>query len=262
MDILYLVGKKSTCNFEDLRYSLRSLESYGRNLDRVFICGHCPDWVSSNVIKIEVPVKDSLNNNDKNKNIYKDLLYAVEHTDIGVNHKGEFLLSMDDHFLCREVDLNNYPIYIKDYIKRKCRHMLPLEFEPGFPCPEYQNLLVSTANFLKNKGLTYVNFTLHRNMHMNRYLLLKEMKDINSEIFSNNDIFVEGAAVALNWRYSKHPFDCIITKDIKSNNVYRLTQYIKLGGHCFSTDDFELNSPIHKFLQRIYPKVSIYETAI
>mgnify|MGYP003299670978 CR=1 FL=1 len=52
MDILYLVGNNSTSDFEDLKLSLRSLETYGRDVDRVFMCGFIPDFISDNVIKI------------------------------------------------------------------------------------------------------------------------------------------------------------------------------------------------------------------
>ena len=96
----------------------------------------------------------SIDNFDKNKNIYRDLIYAVENTDIGINHNGDFLVSMDDHFYIKETDFDNYPYYVKDYIPRQCRHYLPLVFEPGFRCENYQRLLVSTANFLKDRGLS------------------------------------------------------------------------------------------------------------
>lgn len=259
MDILYLVGNGSKCFDYELRFSLRSLEKYGKNIDRIFVCGHCPEWLSDKVIKIEKPVTNSTNNNDKNKNIYRDLLYAVEHTDIGLNDNGEFLISMDDHFYCKETDFNNYPFYVKNYSKRKCGYMLPLEYEHGFKCESYQKLLVSTANFLNDRGYSYINFTLHRNMHMNRYFI-EDMKELNEEIFSNNDIFVEGAAVALNYRYTKEQFYYIVCEDIKTNNVNRLQKIINdEETHVFSTDDFAFKSRIFNFLMRLYPEKSIYE---
>ena len=38
----------------------------------------------------------------------------------------------------------------------------------------------------------------------------------------------------------------------------KLKQAIK-ESHVFSTHDFELNTPIHKFLQELYPEKSKYE---
>ena len=259
MDILYLVGKGSKCNDWELRFSLRSIEKYCKNVGRVFVVGYCPSWLSDEVIKIEKPILPSFGNNDKNKNIYRDLLYAVENSDIGVNDNGEFLISMDDHFYCHETDFNNYPFYVKDYTKRKCRHMLPLEYEPGFNCGDYQKLLVSTANFLNERDYSFINFTLHRNMHMNRYFI-EQMKDLNEEIFNNDDIFVEGAAVALNYRYTKEPFDYIICEDKKTDNVKQIKNIIEdEDQHVFSTNDFNLVSPLFIFLRRFYNKPSKYE---
>lgn len=259
MDILYLVGKGSKCNDWELRFSLRSIEKYGKNVGRIFVVGYCPEWLSDEVIKIEKPIINSIGNSDKNKNIYRDLLYAVENSDIGVNDNGEFLISMDDHFYCRETDFNNYPFYVKDYIKRKCRHMLPLEFEPGFKCADYQKLLVSTANFLNERGYSFINFTLHRNMHMNRYIL-EEMKELNDEIFNNDEIFVEGAATALNYRYTKYPFEYEICIDNKTNDVDKIKTIIEdETQHIFSTNDFKQTSSLYVYLRSFYKNISKYE---
>lgn len=260
MDILYLVGTGSKCDNFELKCSLRSIEKYGINVDRIFICGYCPDWLSDDVIKIEKPVNKSIDNFDKNKNIYKDLIYAVENTDIGINHNGDFLVSMDDHFYIKETDFDNYPYYVKDYIPRQCRHYLPLVFEPGFRCENYQRLLVSTANFLKDRGFSYINFTLHRNMHINRYVLLDEMKELNNEIFSNDNIFIEGNATVLNFMYTKHPFNYEIVKDNKSNNPLIIHDFIKTGEHVFSTSNFSFdNKNLYMYLCKLYPNKSKYE---
>ncbi|MBR0299772.1 MAG: hypothetical protein IJQ93_05590, partial [Bacteroidales bacterium] len=63
MDILYIVGAGcSRCNDFELRMSLRSIAMYGKNVGRVFVCGHCPDWLSDEVVKLPldtVPAEDS-----------------------------------------------------------------------------------------------------------------------------------------------------------------------------------------------------------
>lgn len=260
MDILYLVGTGSKCDNFELKCSLRSIEKYGINVDRVFVCGYCPAWLSDDVIKIEKPINKSTNNFDKNKNIYRDLIYAVENTDIGVNHNGDFLVSMDDHFYIKETDFDNYPYYVKDYPLRQCRHYLPLVFESGFKSENYQRLLVSTANFLKDRGFSYINFTLHRNMHINRYVLLDEMKELNNEIFSNDNIFIEGNATVLNFMYTKHPFKYEIVKDNKTNNPLIIYNFIKTGEHVFSTADFSIDSKkLCSVLNKLYPNKSKYE---
>ena len=49
MDILYVIGKGSEWNNNELRFSLRSIAKYGKNIDRVFIVGYKPDFVSDEV---------------------------------------------------------------------------------------------------------------------------------------------------------------------------------------------------------------------
>ena len=44
MDILYVVGTGSKWDNNELRYSLRSIDKYGINIDRVFIVGTKPDF--------------------------------------------------------------------------------------------------------------------------------------------------------------------------------------------------------------------------
>ena len=61
----------------------------------------------------------------KSKNIWAQILHAINNSDIGNNHDGEFLISMDDHFYCKETDFNSYPFYVKDYVKRSYRYLLP-----------------------------------------------------------------------------------------------------------------------------------------
>jgi len=112
MDILYLVGEGySKCNYNELRYSLRSIEKYGKNVDRVYVVGYCPEWLSDEIIKIPLDSQSLKHSGitEKHINFITSILYVVDNTDIG----NEFLISMDDHFYIRETDFNNYPIYAK-----------------------------------------------------------------------------------------------------------------------------------------------------
>lgn len=259
MDILYLVGNNSTSDFEDLKLSLRSLETYGRGVDRVFMCGFIPDFISDNVIKIPFEILPYNDLYDKARNIYKQIIYAVENTDIGVNDNGEFLVSMDDHYITRATDFSdNYPFYVKDYTKRKCRHMLPEKFEDGFMSPDYQKFLVDCCGYLKQLGLTFYNFCPHRNMHMNRYLI-EELSDINEDIFNNKQP-VEAFCLINNYRLSKSSeINYEICVDVKTDNLKKLVKHINKGGNFFSINDFKIGSGIHRMLYSLYPFSSKYE---
>ena len=89
MDILYIIGKnKSLCSNFELKCSLRSIAKYGKNIDRVFVAGYCPEWLSDEVIKIpyEQPyADDNITTHEKHCNIAATILYAIEEAYRSVN---------------------------------------------------------------------------------------------------------------------------------------------------------------------------------
>ena len=259
MDILYLVGDKNVSDFEDLKLSLRSLDMYGKGVDRVFMCGFIPSFISDNVIKIPFEILPFEDLQEKARNIYKQILYAIEQTDIGMYDEGEFLVSMDDHYITKPTDFgDNYPFYVKDYVNRGCRHMLPEKFEDGFKSTNYQKFLVDCCGYLKEIGLPFYNFCPHRNMHMNRYLI-EELSDVNKDIFDNKRP-VEAFCLINNYRLSKNPdLNYEINIDFKTDNQKRLIKYINSGGNFFSINDFKFGDKMHKFLYSLFPFSSKYE---
>lgn len=260
MDILYLVGNSSVNDFADLRFSLRSIEKYGKNVGRVFVCGFCPDFLSDEVIKLPVEILPTTDIGEKARNIYKQIIYAVEHSDIGVNDNGNFLISMDDHYIFKPVDYSSsYPRYVKDYVRRKCRHNLPLVFEDGFVSPIYQKFLVETAEYLQSKGLSTLNFVPHRNMVVNRNIVEElQTNGINKEIFENK-INVEGILLLINYEYYKNPFEYTIVFDFKTVNPKMFKKYLDDGATFMSTGDFTLYSPIFRLLSDEFHAKSKYE---
>ena len=94
---------------------------------------------------------------------------------------------------------------------------------------------------------------------MNRYIL-EEMKELNDEIFNNDEIFVEGAATALNYRYTKYPFEYEICIDNKTNDVDKIKTIIEdETQHVFSTNDFAQTSSLYVYLRSFYKNISKYE---
>lgn len=84
----------------ELRFSLRSIEKYGKNIDRVFIVGNKPDFLQ-NVEYIWVEDK------------YQWWRNAFEKTKAAI--KGgiskDFLLMNDDFFMLGNFDVAKYPYY-------------------------------------------------------------------------------------------------------------------------------------------------------
>ena len=117
MDILYLVGppELSKHGNMELRWSLRSVAKYARNVGRVIVCGYPPDWLSDAVVRHEAHDRPG---EYKFRCVWRKLFAAI---DSGLL-KGEFLMSCDDHFYTAPVDLDATPFWYR-------RDMLPL-FNP------------------------------------------------------------------------------------------------------------------------------------
>ena len=244
MDILYIYRDDKKDGLS-LKYSLRSLAKYGKNVSRVFLVGDEPSWLSDEVIYIaSSPVFDG--DIEKSKNIANNIRVALDGSDIS----DDFLCSMDDHFLCSEVDFGNYPYYVKDYVARSCRHHLPDTLEKG---GWYEQALLLNNALLKEKGLSNLMFTIHRNMHLSRSLFDECWNDIKRNFKTSTG--VEVFLWCLNYKYTKEPFEYEIVRDVKFGNKSDLT----LTQPFFSTQDYKVGDPLDKFVKGLYPDRCKYE---
>jgi hypothetical protein len=100
LDVVYKLGTKCGIkNYEELRYSLRSLENLS-GLGRVFIIGVKPDWVT-NVIHYSFP--DSYTQN-KDANLINKILFACTRSILSE----EFLNFSDDQYLIKPVSIEDF----------------------------------------------------------------------------------------------------------------------------------------------------------
>lgn len=106
IDVLYCVGPDSGHGNRELRWSLRSLARFGRNLGRVVVAGYPPDWLADEVVRFPVERKAT---RSKYRNVFDCVLAAIR---AGVV-RGEFLYSSDDHFLAAPFDLDATPFYLR-----------------------------------------------------------------------------------------------------------------------------------------------------
>ena len=108
MDILYIVGPEPVSKHgnRELRWSLRSVAKYARNLGRVVVAGYPPAWLSDEVVR--VPVDDEPGRS-KFLLIWRKFWAAVDAGAV----QGEFLVSGDDHFYSRPVDLDATPFWYR-----------------------------------------------------------------------------------------------------------------------------------------------------
>lgn len=256
MDILYLVGPNSKCDYFDLKCSLRSIDMYGKNVDRVFVCGYCPEFLSNEVIKLPLSVDKSL---PKNKNIWRQIVHCVKNSDIGVYNDGDFLISMDDHFYMNEVDFNKYPVLAK-LSGEVHGGMLPQTPNPKRETHKgYEKILIHTNKFCADHKLPAVFLTLHANMRLNKYSI-EQLDDLNNEMFNYKDSDLECVVIAQNYRLLNNPFRITFAKDFKSSNAQSVEKMLKANKRTvFSTGDFEIGDDMYNILKEKYPNPSKYE---
>lgn len=147
-DILYIVGSGSKFDNIELRWSLRSVEKYGRNVGRIVVAGVIPDFLSDEVVKVPVEQRSWL----YAKNNMANVVAAIERGAVD----GDFLLSADDHFYMRETDFDAFPVY-------HCG-ALPFHVEPECRNKEYFMGLVFSRWLLGMCGMPTYNTSCHNNI--------------------------------------------------------------------------------------------------
>lgn len=157
VDVLYLLGG-GACDIDNrpLRWSLRSLAKHAKNVGRVIVCGYIPDWLSDEVVKVDCGPVPGLG---KHWNMLNGIHEAAEQAKI----EGDFLVSSDDHYLCKDCDLTEWPRYWRgcnlptvEYAKRKRGRI-----------SDYCKNLIKTSCILNQNGLSTRAACLHLNTWAN-----------------------------------------------------------------------------------------------
>lgn len=149
MDIVYILGKGSKFNNEEIRYSLRSLEKFV-NFDRVFIVGECPKFLRD---VIHIPFGDS-------KNPRVNHLEKINHIIDTVPDLSEnFVLMYDDIFFIDKFDIDNLPNYYKGEMVNYS----------GMDS-NFKKSMSDTKDYLESKGASILNYSVHKPVIYNKTL--------------------------------------------------------------------------------------------
>lgn len=226
MDILYIVGNGSKHDNAELRYSLRSICKYGKNIGKVIVAGQPPEWLSDEVETLKVE--------DKYNYKHNNILNCIEHVvDANMVH-GDFLYSSDDHFYIKEVDFDKYPFYIKSNHLRN-------NVEKTDAFYRYHASLVETGQLLRNNGFDDANFSQHCNTHMNADIIKshKEMLHKSYEM----PLGAEPTSLVMNIWKSIQPLYFIKRHDLKVSFADTMIELlIRIGERdCFSISDSVFN---------------------
>lgn len=250
MDILYVIGRGSKHDNEELRFSLRSIAKNGKNIGRVFIVGYPPEFVNIDNVTI-IDCGDMYKR--KHKNILKCIEVAITKSDIG-GESGEFLLSSDDHFYIKPTDFNNYPIYYKGELPKTVNADNKTSFS-------YRFSLVETRELLEKNGMPSHNFSWHGNTHFNAHFFRCHLLALAQSAYNETECGVEPTCLMLNAMYKDKPFEFVRREDNKTAEVHSRAELLDMikDRECISVYDIGYEHGVRRYLKELFPDKCKYE---
>lgn len=235
MDIVIPLGGGSRWDNNELRYCLRSVQKYVKDVGEIIIIGVKPKWIKN---VVHIPCDDDLDPEAKEKNILKKVLLACDLLD------GDFMFMNDDHFLLSPVTLP-YPSYF-DF-------QLPQKLIGRTLKGRYYKAQVNTIKALTAKSLPLKNFDIHVPMIYNRDLFRKAMAQYDWKVpfgyviksLYANTYQIPGTFMP----------DCKLSKRMVKKDIMRILKHRSV----FSIGDGALNSQLKSVLHDLYPNPSRYE---
>lgn len=237
MDIVIPIGNGSHWNDNELRYSLRSLVRYGKNIGNIIIVGQKPEWIQN---VIHIPNENPTNRNHEH-NIYENILLACKSDLV----KENFLGWQDDYFLLSLIDCDNYPFYHNGLLEKGVKSRVRFD--------GYAMGLDNSRKYLAAKGLETYNYDTHCPIVYNKQAFIDTVGSLDWE---TDNGFVIKSIYANSLRVIGHHLG-----DLKINSCrHRIQLDAQLKGrHIFSLSDKGLTDVMKKFLRETYPHKSIYE---
>jgi len=237
-DIVYIYSHQaSRWRGQELKYSLRSLERYGRNYGKVYLVGDKAPYLNDKIIHIE---KADDSTYAKERRIYEKLLLACQTKDIS----NPFIFFNDDFFLTKEIDLSK----IGYYFNRSLEDKLNLMQTKG----QYWRAMNNTREALISKGLPTTHFDIHYPM--------KYYKDKFIEIMTEYDWDIRCGYVIKSLYANTLKIRGIEREDRKihhTHNKKEIREYVE-ASDIFSTND--ITRAMAETLSHLYSEKCSYES--
>ena len=233
-DILYIKGRPSINRDEELRYSLRSLQRYCYNYNRIFITGECPDFINLRKV-IYTKEKDI---GCPMINHWWKVHQTIKNTDISPN----FVLMYDDIFFMGCQDMMKIPAYFKGFLE-SARSGGSL----------YQESLHNTEYWLMKNGHSTYDFELQKPIIYNRKKFLKLEKIFRPMMNDNPAMAVRSIYGNL---FEKMP---TYKEDIKIREADVRVENLSALHTCFSVSDKAFSCHVLPWLKENFQTKSRYE---
>ena len=234
VDVVYPLSNGSRHNDWELRYSLRSLEKYALGLDRVFVVGHKPDWLTG-----VVHLPHHAPHANKDADIIHKLRLACNS---GISDR--FIFASDDQCILQTVDLRSLPAYYRS--KPKCKS-------------KWISRLRAAIRYTKQHGGPGFHFDTHTWQPHCRTEFLNATQDAPYNI--GNGFTVNTLVLNLSPSIPKQPFgkDCRLRFRRKRHGnddglLHQLQTHVHLG---YNNDS--MTPKFRQTLQSLFPTPSRFE---
>lgn len=255
-DILIPLGYGSRQDNLELRYCLRSIEKYLKNVGNIFIVGVKPEWLTN---VIHIPAKDNPNNWQRAHNIYKKIMAGINYEVVHSVPFGEFrdpdemlsdnfLFMNDDHYLLTDFDAGEFPYYHRGAIRLN-------NFSDNIP---QRNQYMNTVKELvcSIKMFTTLDFGVHCPILYNKHAFKAafapithwpeygyEIKSIYGNKFADSSKMIECE-------------DLKFKEPLMKETIYKVLEsreWFSIGDKCLKSGDTKT------VLQELYPDKSKFE---
>lgn len=253
IDVVYITGGRSAWQNNELRYSIRSLIKYLKNLGNIYIIGTCPEWLRKNSFHelntgnsirvtngiIHIQAEDHINEK-KEPRLYRKRLIACRNNEISE----DALFIYDDEYLLMPNNAETFPNYFDGNLQTYYNRV----WKRG----HHKRCTLNTLNLFGPEGYM---FDVHCPMLINRKKFIDSMSKYD---WSKPDGYLIKSTYA----------NSIIApateiKDIKINHPdYTLQQYEEMvsGRPWFSTGDNCNFQVLGELMEKLYPEKSIFES--
>lgn len=235
-DVVYLLGKRSAWDDNELRYSLRSVERHLKNIGTVYIIGGDPSFLNPETF-IHIPYADIHKNKARN---IKDKIYSICQLDAVSDN---FMLFNDDYFLNQDIDATNYPYY------HKCKLQETMLIQRN----EYSRHVSPTFDILRSQGFRTWNYDVHKPIIYNKRLFMETMDKYDWER--------EYGFIIRSLYCNTLKVDGAYKKDGKAGWAMPVERWVRFTEEidCFSIDDCSVNEHFKTFIDKLFPTKSRFE---
>ena len=247
MDVVYVIGRGSKWQNNELRYSLRSICRYGIGLGKVIIVGdELPEFVNED--KVTYLECNDQPGDSPARNVYRKIAHVFARTDLDA-----FLLSSDDHFFIKPTYFDLYPLYYKGA-------RMPSGSEKGIGDKRYTQTMADTGRYMEELGLDMRFFEGHTNKLYMR-VAWSLMSDSIERWMSGTEYGISTNAPMQACILKVFPmFPCQYRKDIKLEHLNTPEDRKQLkDANSFSIYDSAINSGVAEYLAGLFPSPCRFE---